>query len=190
VQGMTLELESGFGQVSERLDTGLGQMNDNLKMLTRAVRDIRPTFGVAALILQVKIQVFLPEAWEPIFCFPGDSVKVANQKILEHDVRTLLFLNPKGQNVVGMTTQSLLLAAVRDGYHEDAVREPYMVPRGAFHCIDQSGPLAEALKLFRHHRVKRLFVTDGKRTVVGILTLGMCLRWMAERLVEHSSAQG
>jgi CBS domain-containing protein len=182
------QVTTGLGDVGSGLVAGFDKVSSHLRDLTEAVKAIPPTPGAAGQLLLVKVETLLEEGrWEAHAVPVEGTLRDGIALMRKFDVRTLLLV--KGQQIVGMTTPSRLLAAALDG-GLDAPLTLHMVPREAFHCVDQGRPLAEAFKLFRNYRVRRLFVTGGGRTnpVVGILTLGRCMRWLAERLLEQASA--
>jgi CBS domain-containing protein len=193
LQGMTLELENGFGQVNNgfkaihaRLEADLKSMNDNLGALTVAVNNIPGKSDVVLQILQVNIMVVLGHLpWKMIAVDVDDPLKNAVEQMHKHTVSTMLVT--ERNQVVGMISASQIIAAVHDNSLATPLRK-CMVIRKDFYCANQSDSVASALRKLLRHPVKRLFVVDEQAQVCGILTLGLLMRWLAERLLEHDAA--
>ncbi len=103
---------------------------------------------------------------------PNETVRVAAQRMAEHEVGTLVVLGGDGgtQAVGILTDRDVVLRVVAAGLDADRVPVSQIMTTPV-HSVDESTPLEHALERMATVATRRLVVTGETARPVGILSL-------------------
>ncbi|MEY6431832.1 CBS domain-containing protein [Thioalkalicoccus limnaeus] len=140
---------------------------------------------VDALILQRRVHETIGDVPIAIAAIQKDqSMREALAAMNAHHVGMLIVF----QNTVfaGILCATEVRQAILDEGLEKTSAS-YLIPAKKVFCISHDDSVAEAIRSFDDHRIKRLIVTKESRPI-GILTTGMLLRWIGRELTAMASA--
>ena len=101
---------------------------------------------------------------------PGTSVNQLARLMREHDIGAI----PIGENdrLIGMVTdRDIVCRCIAEGLDPKAVTARDVMTAGILYCLDKQ-ELDDAARVMEMKRVRRLPVINGKKRMVGMLSLG------------------
>lgn len=109
---------------------------------------------------------------------PEETVEVAAQRMLEHDVGALVVV--EGRRPVGIVTDRDLVLRVLAQGAPTKLTEVRAVMTPAPICIGETAPLEGAVADMKFYRIRRLVVVNEAQEVVGIIALDDILELLVE----------
>ena len=101
---------------------------------------------------------------------PGTSVNKLAKLMREHDIGAI----PIGENdrLIGMVTdRDIVCRCIAEGLDPKTAKARDVMTAGILYCLDKQ-ELDDAARVMEMKRVRRLPVINGKKRMVGILSLG------------------
>lgn len=103
---------------------------------------------------------------------PDESARVAARRMAEHDVGTLVVVEPDGiSRAVGIVTDRDLVVRCVAGTRDPETTKVGDLMTTPAHCIDEDTPIEEAVRQMAAAGTRRLVVTGAGQRMVGILSL-------------------
>ena len=103
---------------------------------------------------------------------PEESARVAARRMAEHDVGTLVVVEPDGlSRAVGIVTDRDLVVRCVAGTRDPESTKVGELMTAPAHCIDEDTPIEEAVRQMAAAGTRRLVVTGAGQRMVGILSL-------------------
>ena len=112
---------------------------------------------------------------------PDEKVRAAAQRMAEHDVGTLVVLDPHGDNApLGiLTDRDIAVSCVAAGLDPDHVSVSKVMSEPV-RSVDESTSVEETIKRMAQANARRLVVTGGEGRLVGIISLDDVLALITE----------
>lgn len=103
---------------------------------------------------------------------PDESARVAARRMAEHEVGTLVVVEPNGlSRAIGMVTDRDLLVRCVAGTRDPETTTVAEVMSAPVHAIDEDTPVDEAVRRMAATGTRRLVVTGEAGRMIGILSL-------------------
>lgn len=103
---------------------------------------------------------------------PEESARVAARRMAEHDVGTLVVVEPDGlSRAVGIVTDRDLVVRCVAGTRDPEATKVGDLMTAPAHAIDEDTPIEEAVRQMAAAGTRRLIVTGPGQRMVGILSL-------------------
>ena len=103
---------------------------------------------------------------------PEESARVAARRMVEHDVGTLVVVEPDSlSRAVGIVTDRDLAVRCVAGMRDPESTKVGELMSTPVHAIDEDTPIEEALRQMAGAGTRRLVVTGSGQRMVGILSL-------------------
>jgi CBS domain-containing protein len=118
---------------------------------------------------------------------PGTSVIKLAKLMREHDIGAI----PIGENdrLIGMVTdRDIVCRCIAAGLDPDTATARDVMTEGIVFCLDKQ-ELDDATRVMERKKVRRLPVIDGKRRMIGMLSLGDVYH-AAPRAISKEAMQG
>jgi CBS domain-containing protein len=118
---------------------------------------------------------------------PGTSVIKLAKLMREHDIGAI----PIGENdrLIGMVTdRDIVCRCIAAGLDPDTAKARDVMTEGIVFCLDKQ-ELDDATRVMERKKVRRLPVIDGKRRMIGMLSLGDVYH-AAPRAISKEAMQG
>jgi CBS domain-containing protein len=118
---------------------------------------------------------------------PGTSIELLARLMCEHDIGAI----PIGENdrLIGMVTdRDIVCRCIAKGLDPKTATARDVMTAGVVFCLDKQ-ELGDAVRLMETKHVRRLPVINGKKRMVGILSLGDVYH-AAPRAVGEETMQG
>ncbi|HEX7603692.1 MAG TPA: CBS domain-containing protein [Polyangiaceae bacterium] len=113
--------------------------------------------------------------YDPIRCFPDDTLNRAAQLLWEHDVGVLPVTNGLRRLVGIITDRDICMAAYTQGRPLAEIQVSTVCSKHVISCR-QDESLEAAERLMRQYNIRRLAVVDRDETLTGVLSLSDLVR--------------
>jgi len=113
--------------------------------------------------------------YDPIRCFPDDTLNRAAQLLWEHDVGVLPVTNGLRHLVGVITDRDICMAAYTQGRPLAEIQVSAACSKHVIACREDE-PLEAAERLMRQHNIRRLPIVDRDETLSGMLSLSDLVR--------------
>ena len=100
----------------------------------------------------------------------GDSIYHAALVMRDEDLGMLPVVNEDGGLLGAVTDRDIVVRGLAEGREPDALVEEIMTP-GIISC-DAGDDLLTVARMMEQNQVRRVIVTEGQNTVVGVISLG------------------
>ena len=100
----------------------------------------------------------------------GDSIYHAALIMRDEDLGMLPVVSEDGSLLGAVTDRDIVVRGLAEGREPDALVEEIMTP-GIISC-DAGDDLLTVARMMEHNQVRRVIVTEGENTVVGVISLG------------------